>query len=289
MEFEKVIYEKDGNRATVTLNYPEKLNVWNFKGGMTDGFCAALDEAEEDDEIKVVVIKGAGTSFSAGHNLEEVGHVYGMGTGKPGERRPSQRIRLKLDRMIFGEFHRRMLLFPKVTIAQLHGYALGDGIDIALLCDMAVAAEDAQIGWTAQRLGFGGASPALTNLIFSVGWKRAIELVMTGRLLSGKEAAEIGLVCKAVPRDKLDEEVDKLAKAVMLQPRDGIALGKAYRELVYDSLGLTRSPTMFYIMHTLGTNLRWEPDEYSFFKERRDKGARTAFHKRDERYEGLVE
>ena len=80
----------------------------------------------------------------------------------------------------------------------------------------------------------------------------------------------------------------KLAKAMTLLPRDGFAIGKATRHLIYDRLGLLSDFIPAYISHTLFTNLRWEPDEYNFFKERREKGAREAFHKRDERYSGLV-
>ena len=89
--------------------------------------------------------------------------------------------------------------------------------------------------------------------------------------------------------DKLDEEVEKLADAMCLLPRDGIAIGKATRHLLFDSLNLTNfGVTLCYPSHTLFTNLRWEPDEYNFFKERRDKGAKTGFHERDKRFAGLV-
>src|SRR3990170_297785 len=97
MEYKYVIYEKKGEIAYVTLNKPEKLNAMTFIGREEDfqNFLSALDEAAEDDEVKVVVIKGAGKAFCAGQDLTRVGRVYGMGEGKPDESRVGQLPRLK--------------------------------------------------------------------------------------------------------------------------------------------------------------------------------------------------
>ena len=290
MQYETVIYEKEGNIAQITLNHPEKLNVWPFpgQGGLTDDFQAALCEAEEDDDVKIVVIKAAGRAFSAGHDLTKVGFVYGIGTGKPGERRASQRVRLKVDNAMYDGL-RRLFLFPKITVAQVHGYCIGEGLMVVCCCDLAIAAEDAQLGHTEQRLGFAGSGiPNIPILIATVGLKRAMDLLLTGRHIDGKEAEQMGLVNKAVPADKLEAEVNTLVQALALLPRDGIAIGKAARRLTYENMGLMSGFSDGYISHTMFTNLRWEPDEYNFFKERRNKGAKAGFHGRDARYAGLV-
>lgn len=288
MDYKYVIYEKEGNIARVILNKPEKLNAFDFIGQSEDAqeFQSALNEAAEDDDVKVVILKGRGRAFCAGEDLTRVGVIYGMGTGKPGERRASQRIRLKLDGALGWGTPPNILLHPKITIAQLHGYALAGGMYMPLACDFAVAAEDTQIGFSEQRLGFSGSGVPTILLIFTVGRMRALDLLLTGRIISGKEAAEMGLVTKAVPADRLEEEVEKLAKAMTLLPRDGIAIGKAHRRTIYDQLGLTGPGAGW--SHTLFTNLRWEPDEYNFFRERREKGAKAGFHGRDERFAGLV-
>ena len=139
MDYQYVLYAKDGAIVRITLNRPEKLNVFDFpgQGGILDNFYAALGEAEEDDEVKVVVIRGAGRSPCAGHDLTTVGHVYGMGAGQPGERRASQRIRLKVDRR-WMECHLKLMLFPKVTIAQVHGHCIGEGTTKLEMCDLAI-------------------------------------------------------------------------------------------------------------------------------------------------------
>jgi enoyl-CoA hydratase len=289
MDYHSIIYQREDNIATIMLNRPEKLNTWDFpgQGGMHDEFFSALDQAAKDDDIKVVVIKGAGRGFSAGHDLSTVGFVYGMGTGQPGERRASQRVRLKIDRAWY-ENHQKLFYFPKVTIAQIHGYCVEEGLILIEECDIAISAEDAQLGHRGQRLGPAGSSiPSLPILILTVGLKRALDLLLTGRLIDGCEAERIGLVTKAVPPDKLEEEVKRMAKSICLLPRDGIAIGKATRHAAYDSMGLNSGFIQGYISHTLFTNLRFEPDEHNFLKERRNKGVKAAFRGRDVRYQGL--
>jgi len=288
LKYKHVIYEKEGPIARIIMNKPEKLNAYVFFGGEdAEEIWAAFDEAAEDDEVKVVIWKGRGRAFSVGHDLSKVGFVYGFGTGKPGERRPSQRIRLKLDRYC-TEQTKKIFTHPKITIAQAHGYCIAGGLWNAMLCDLITASEDALFGVTEQRMGFGGSGVQVALLIQTVGLKRAVDLLLTGKMISAKEAHEMGLVNYLFPSDKLEEETEKLAQAMALYPRDGIALGKATRHLVYDALGLTNSFDLAYVSHTMFTNLRFEPDEYNFFKERRDKSTREAWEGRDERYAGLV-
>lgn len=290
MSYKYIIYKKQDNIARLTMNKPEKLNTycWFGRGEDAAEFYAALDDAAQDDDVKVVIIEGAGRAFSAGHDLTKVGFIYGFGTGKPGERRPSQRIRLMKDKIGTDDWL-KIFLHPKITVAKIHGYCVGGGILMVSLCDLAIAAEDALIGFTEQRLGFAGSGlPNINVLIATIGLKRALDLLLTGRMIDAKEAVAMGLINKAVEPSLLDEEVDKLTQALALLPRDGIAIGKATRHLAYDSLGLTHGFAQGYLTHTLMTNLRWENGEYNFFKERRNKGAKAGFHGRDIRYDGLV-
>lgn len=284
MNYRYIIYEKDGNIARIILNKPEKLNCMSFLGPGED-FAEVLDaitRAEEDDDVKVVILKGKGRAFCTGHDLSKVGFLYGFGTGKPGERRPSQRIRLYKDRAGNAEGYKKILLCTKLTIAQLHGYALEGGMIMALGCDFIIASEDCRIGFPGQRLGFAGSGEhTLYQLMLTIGMKRAIDFYITGREVSGKEAEQMGLITKAVPADKLEEYVENLARALCFYPRDGIAIGKATQHMFYDLIGLISSYTIGYVSHTLFTNLRFEPDEFNFFKERRDAGAKAAFKKRD--------
>ena len=282
MNFETLLYELKEHTAHITLNRPDKMNTVNIK--MFEELIQAVALAEEDDEVKVVVFKGAGRCFSAGADLEMVYAVY---SGKEKTtRRPSQRARLHRDRK-FLETLRRILYCWKPTIAQVHGHAIGVGLYIVQACEMALAAEDAKLGHPEQRLAFGGATFMLINEFFQVGLKKARELLLTGRLIDGREAERIGMVNYAVPMDRLEAEVKRFADGIALMPRDALAIGKAQTFLAYDAMGLGTNINQAILGHTMATNIRFEEDEYNFIRARRDKGAREGFHKRDERWSKL--
>jgi enoyl-CoA hydratase len=292
MSSETLIYEKEdfeeGSMVTLTMNKPETLNALNieFSREIDD----ALTKVEQDDDVKVVVLKGSGKAFSAGYDLGRVYFVYGGGTGKPEDksRRPSQRSRLAYDRWR-SESLRRIFLLDKITIAQVHGYCIGGGLYMSLCCDMTIAAEDAKIGHSEQRLGFSGTMYVFPIEVALIGQKRARELLLTGKLIDGKEAERIGLINQVVAADQLEAETRKLARSMTLLPRDGIAIGKATARLAYDSMGLSSAFGQGYLGHTMFTNTRFEPGEYNFIKRRRDVGLREAVKERDARYKGLIE
>jgi len=291
MKLKTVVYEKskfaEGAVATITLNKPETLNAMDVE--LTEDILKALTEAEEDDDVKAVIFKGAGRCFSSGYDLGRVYYVYGGGTGKAGEkvRRPSQRSRLKYDRWR-SESLRRIYTCPKVTIAQVHGYCIGGGLYTVLCCDLAIAASNAKIGHSEQRLVFAGAMYVLPIEIMLIGQKKTRELLLTGKLVDGDEAERIGLVNKSVPEDKLEDETMKMAQIITLMPRDGLAIGKAMAMVAYETLGLTSSFGQGYLGHTMATNIRFEEDEFNFLKHRRDLGVKGAIKARDKRYDGLL-
>jgi len=292
MSTNTLIYEKEdfeeGSVVTLTMNKPETLNALNIE------FSREIDDAltmvEEDDDVKAVVLKGAGKSFSSGYDLGRVYFVYGGGSGKKEDktRRPSQRSRLAYDRWR-SESLRRIFNLSKITIAQVHGYCIGGGLYMSLCCDMTIAAEDAKIGHSEQRLGFSGAMYAFPIEVMLIGQKRARELLLTGKLIDGTEAERIGLINQVVPADQLEAETRKLAQSMTLLPRDGIAIGKACARLAYDSMGLSSAFGQGYLGHTMFTNTRYEPEEFNFLKRRRDVGVKDAIRERDARYKDLIE
>ena len=282
-----VLYQKEGRIARVTLNSPKNLNAWTFPrhpGGMTAAFIEKMNLAAEDDDVTVVIIDSSGRAFSSGADVTHVGFVYGMGNGKDDKRRPSQRIRLKLDDELMG-FYKWLFLFPKVTIAQVNGVCLGLGFIITSFCDLCVAAKDAKLMRTDQRLGVGGNSLDFNNLVANIGLKRTMKFLLTGGTLSGEEAEKWGLINDAVEPSELRAKTLELAQQVACQPRDGIAIGKAVRKLNFESLGLLQGIDIHHMGHTMFTNLRWEEDEFNYFRERREQGAKEAFRKRDARFE----
>jgi len=281
-DFEDVIYEKSGYVARITLNKPNTLNT-----GVKD-FGKALSIIEEADDIKVLIIKGKGRALAAGGPLNEVGFWYGWKEPKPGEKAPRTPIRnrLKLDHHGLYEDALRMLFFPKITIVQAHGYLLGATMDMYLGCDFIIGAEDCKFGEIEVRLGI----PNLTItplMILRCGLTNAMDLCLTGRMIDGKEAARIGLINRAVPADQLEDEVNRYAEGFAKFPRDGIMMGKASKQVVYEIMGITAGMTNSWLMHTMQTNIHFEDDEFSFFKARRDMGVRQAIHARNKFYELL--
>jgi enoyl-CoA hydratase len=286
MEYETVIYEKEGQVANVILNRPHKLNALN--PDLQRDITAALTRAEDDDDVKIVVLKGEGRCFSAGASLDEVGYVYGMKDPEPGQKgsKVSQRVRLTYDRNLFLEFFRKVLLCRKITIAQLHGYCLGIMFTVVMHCDLLVASEDCKLGHVEERLGLGGMTIS-PLMVLRCGLTRALELCLTGKMITASQAAEYQLINRVTPRDMLDREVRELAAGLALYPKDGIAIGKSCRELMYDTMGVTRNLLEHSIMHSFQTNRVYSPDESNFFKERRDKGVRDAAHEKHDYYKAL--
>ena len=287
MEYKDIIYGREGHVAKITLNRPEKLNAISF--AVQHQILDALIAAEEDDDVKVIILKGAGRCFSSGADLGDVGFRYDeWKEPKPGEkaRRPSQRARLNKDRFTWANYMMRVLLCSKVTIAQAHGYCFGSGLMLAENCDLIIGADDCQFGYVEERLGTGGSTMS-PLLVYRVGLTVALELQITGKIIDGKKAEQIHLINRAVPASDLESEVDELARGIALYSRDGLAISKTVRHAVYDTLGITHWGNIGYWSHTLMTNMRWEPDEYNFMKERRDKGVKTAAHEKHERFKAL--
>jgi enoyl-CoA hydratase len=287
-DYKYVIIEKEGEVGRIILNRPEKMNAYDFPSdhGIAYDFEKALDETAEDDDLKVIIIKGNGRAFCAGHDLERIYRVYEEWDEEPGKRRPSQRARLHVDKGWMAVYP-KLLTHPRVTIAQVHGYCIGEGMLILEHCDIAIVAEDAHLSHAEQRLGFAGSGEPLTTLYQTIGYKRARWWLLSGDAIDGKEAERWGLATKAVPPEKLEEEAERMAKQICLLPKDGIAIGKASNHLICEILGLNSGWIQGYLTHTLFTNLRYERGESIFVKDRRDEGARAGFHKRDERYEKI--
>jgi enoyl-CoA hydratase len=195
MDLECVIYEKQDGVAVVRLNRPQVLNAMNKRLWLD--LQAALDDAREDQTIKVVVITGEGRAFSTGADLKE------------SKTRSIEEYRDYLTAL--QEVSRSVIRFEKPTIAAINGFAIGSGYELALACDIRVAAEEAKIGSPEARVTSsvtGGAFRLVQDLI---GPGKARELLFTGEYIDGAEAERIGLVNRAVPLDQLMPTVIEMA------------------------------------------------------------------------------
>ncbi len=285
MEEQWVLFEKDKERkiASIILNRPETLNACNL--AMWDRINHLVQEVEEDDDVKVLIFKGRGRCFSSGHDVSELGYMHGYGSGEHGERRPSQRQKILIDCNHFmGKrgWCQTILNCKKATIAQVHGYCYGGGLNIVLESDLAVAADNSLFthpGWR-----YIGPTTDVWLMLETLGIKKAKELMLTGIPVTASQALEYGLVNKVVPPDKLEEETMRLAETVAALPFDGIVIGKVQFEAALEAMGMGSALTASYILHCLQTNIRYDPGEFNLFRERRQKGVKGALTTREKHY-----
>ena len=278
-QFEHIVYEAGDGRARITLNRPAKRNALSVP--LLEEFNTALWEADNDKDVHCVIIRGAGSSFSAGYDL-----TPGL-NNPPAGGRPGRTYRdggIYADPTIDDDIWRleysqrlRMVLFDmhKPTIAQIHGHCLAGGTDIALLCDMVIAADDAVIGFPPARdLG------SLPNQmwIYHCGPQWAKRLVMTGDTITGEEAVQIGLVMKSVPADLLEGEVEGLAGRLAKIDPD---LLTANKRIVNLGLELMGARTLQRLAAENDARAHLAPGTRQFRKVARDQGLKAALSGRD--------
>jgi enoyl-CoA hydratase len=199
MNFECILYGKKQGVATIKLNRPRVLNAMNKQLWLD--FKAALADAANDPQVKALIITGEGRAFSTGADLKE------------SKNRSIEEYRDYLVEL--QEASRKIIRFEKPTIAAINGYALGSGYELALACDIRIAAEDAQIGSPEAKVTSsvtGGAFRLVQSLI---GPGKARELLFTGTYIDGKEAERIGLVNKSVPLEQLESAAREMAEKIV--------------------------------------------------------------------------
>jgi len=198
MDFECIIYEKEAGVATIKLNRTRVLNAMNKQLWLD--FQAALEDAKGDSAVNALIITGEGRAFSTGADLKE------------SKTRTLEDYRDYLEEL--QEASRKILKFEKPTIAAVNGYALGSGYELALACDIRIAAEDAQIGSPEARVTSSVTGGAMRLIQDLVGPGKAKELLFTAENIDGKEAARIGLVNHAVPAEQLMEKARAMAEKI---------------------------------------------------------------------------
>ena len=223
-EFESIEYEVVDGRARITLNRPEKLNALSHD--LLYELHEALWEADDNKAVHCVIVRGAGRSFSAGYDLSGPRAQYGFSRVRSKDNQYRGGRSVDDDAWQMEKTQRyRMALFDmhKPVIAQVHGYCLAGGTDIALMCDMIICTDDARFGFPPARdLG------ALPNnmWLYNVGPQWAKRLMLTGDSITGAEAQQIGLVLKAVPKQHLENEVEQLADRLGLIDPDLLSANK---------------------------------------------------------------
>ncbi len=279
-EFRTLIFEVEKGRARITLNRPEKLNALSQE--LQTELNAALWEADNDVNVHAVILRGAGRAFSAGYDLTPLARrnapdaaddaytaVYRGGRTFDDDAwnlEKSQRLRMAIFDM------------HKPVIAQVHGFCLAGGTDVAFLCDIVIAAEDATIGFPPAR-----AMGALPNnmWIYNCGPQWAKRLFLTGDSVSGAEAAKIGLVLKAVPPEYLSQEVEALVDRMVMIDTDLLSANKRIVNLQLELMG---ARTIQRMAAENDARAHLAPSVREFGRLAGEQGLKAALHWRDAKF-----
>ena len=266
MPYQTLLYEKAGRIARIVLNRPERLNAISL--GLPDELEQAVAEANGDGEVRVIILKGAGRAFCAGFDLSP-----GLLTGPAmGEWDPTEDYTLttRLAAKFMSLWYSR-----KPTIAQVHGWCVGGGTDMVLCSDIIIAAEDAQIGYAPARIW---GSPLTAMWVYRLGPEWAKRHLLTGDPIDGRTAERIGLIYKAVPADRLEQEVEGLAQRMANIPVSQLASMKLLVNQAYENMGLRSTQLLGCILDGL---MRHTPDGLAWRRLIDERGIRAALDARD--------
>lgn len=274
MEFETLLYASKGPICMITLNRPERLNT--IVPPMPDEIEAAVMAANRDPEVRVIVLRGAGRSFCAGFDFGDNFSSYGEELESDGRWDPGKDMIFNTSSFT-GPVPKFMSMWrsPKPVIAQIHGWCVGGGSDMALCADLVIASDDAQIGTPYARVWGCYLSG---QWIYRLGLTRAKWHALTGEPLSGREAADVGLINRAVPFAELESEVMRCAERLAKNPPSQLAAMKLIVNQAYENMGLHSTQTLGPI---LDGYMRNTPDALQFVETSGSKGVGTAIAERD--------
>jgi enoyl-CoA hydratase/carnithine racemase len=273
-DFETILYAVDEPVATVTLNRPERLNT--IVPAMPDEVQAAVGLAIRDPGVKVIVVRGAGRSFCAGYDFGGGFEHWGEALTTDGRWDPGKDFVLSTAPEV-SPTQKLMCVWrsPKPVIAQVHGYCVGGGSDFALSADLVVASEDAVIGTPYSRIW----GAYLSGMwIYRLGLARTKFHALTGRPLSGREAADAELINEAVPFASLEARVAELASDLARIPSSQLAAMKLVVNHAYENMGLASTQTLGPILDGL---MRNTPDALDFIDTAARDGVGAVVERRD--------
>jgi enoyl-CoA hydratase len=232
--YETLLYDTDGPVAVITLNRPDHLNT--IVPPMTDELEDAVHQAVRDTSVKVIILQGAGRSFCAGFNFSGGFHQWDEHLATDGRWDPGKDL-IMVTSATLGWVPKFMSLWrsAKPVIAQVHGWCVGGGSELALCADIVIASDDARFGTPYSRMW--GCHHA-GMWVYRLGLAKAKELALTGRWLSGKEAADVGLINQAVPFAQLEDTVWELADQLASIPLSQLAAMKLVVNQAYENMGL---------------------------------------------------
>jgi len=269
MTYTTLIYDRQGRIARITLNRPARLNA--ISQAMPGEIRRAVEQANADDAVHVIVLAGAGRAFCAGYDLKQ----YAEGEtpliqDMPWDPMQDYRIMKGFTDDFFSIWRSY-----KPVLCKVQGYAVAGGSDIALCADIVVMAEDARIGYMPARVW---GCPTTAMWVYRLGAEKAKRMLLTGDTIDGKTAKAWGLVYEAVPEDLLDAEVDALAERMAAVPKNQLMMQKMMVNQAYDAMGLANTQRFA----TLFDGITRHSPEGVWFKRRAEEvGFKQAVRERD--------
>jgi enoyl-CoA hydratase len=246
MEFETILYAVDGPVATITMNRPDAANAQNSK--MLYEIDAALDAADANDDVRVVVLAGAGKHFSAGHDLKEIL----SGADEWARLRDTPEGKLRHEQVMYWDKCLRVRDFRKPTIAAVHGAVAAAGMMLACMCDLIVAADDTMFSNPVARMT--GVGVEILVEPWELGPRKAKEFLWCAQKLDAETAERFGLVNRVVPRDELDAAVRELAENIALVPPVTAEAIKDVINHMVDGQGQRESWRYHFMVHQFVSN-----------------------------------
>jgi enoyl-CoA hydratase len=276
MTYETLLYSAGDAIATITLNRPERLNT--IVPPMPDELEDAIGRAVADEAARVIVLRGAGRAFCAGFDFGGGFHHWDEALTTGGEWDPGKDFAMATAPV--GAVPKFMSIWraPKPVIAQVHGWCVGGGSDMALCADLIVASDDARIGTPYSRMW----GCYLTGMwIYRLGLTRVKEHSLTGRPLSGREAAEAGLINRSVPFERLEQTVRAEAERLASIPSSQLAAMKLVVNQAFENMGLASTQALGPVLDGL---MRNTPDARRFIETAERDGVPAAVAERDRLY-----
>ncbi len=274
MSFQTLLYDTAGAIATITLNRPERLNT--IVPPMPEELELAVHRAIVDSDVKVIVLRGAGRAFCAGFDFGEGFHHWDDALTTDGKWDAGKDFAVATSQAL-APVPKFMSLWrsPKPVIAQVHGWCVGGGSDLALCADLIVASEDARIGTSYSRMW----GCYLTGMwLYRLGLTKAKEYSLTGKPLSGSEAVDAGLINAAVPFERLEAEVRERAEQLATIPLSQLTAMKLIVNQAYENMGLASTQLLGPVLDGL---MRNTPEAHAFIELAEREGVGAAVTKRD--------
>jgi enoyl-CoA hydratase len=271
MTFSSLLYHADDRIAWITLNRPERLNAIDHV--MPRELQAAVEEANRDDAVHVIVLAGAGKGFCSGYDLKLYAESAGPNAGvqtMPWDPMIDYRMMSENTRCFMSLW--RSL---KPVLCKVHGHAVAGGSDIALCCDLIFMAEDAKIGYPPARVW---GTPTTAMWVYRVGAERAKRMLLTGDLITGAEAERIGLITKAVSGAELDAEVLRWADRMKGVPKNQLMMQKLMINQAYENMGLANTQMIATLFDGIS---RHTPEGMAFKARAETVGFQQAVRERD--------